>query len=78
MQVVLLVNLLLHAPINAKLHDERVVLASRATILMVRMLQCLLQLLDLASSRVLLFLNRVLEIATETLNLLNLLTKVAP
>lgn len=73
MQIVFLVNLLLNGAINAQAHDKGIILAGRSAIFMVSMLQRLLKLVDLASRIILLFVNGVLKVATQALDLLNLL-----
>ena len=76
MQIVLLVDLPFNGSIHTKLDHKGIVLSSGRSIFVICMLKDFLELLDLAPRSLLLLVDGVLEVATETLDLLDLLTKV--
>lgn len=77
MQIVLLVDLLLHSTVNTQSNDVRIVLACGAAILVVGVLKSLLKLLNFPSCGLLFLIDGVFEVAAQALDLLDLLAQVA-
>lgn len=76
MKIVLLVNLPLNSAVHAESDNKRIIFAGRVAALMVDVLQSILQLLDLTPCSLLFLVDRVLKVAAQTLDLLDLLAQV--
>jgi hypothetical protein len=75
-KIVLLINLPLDRAIHAESDNKWIILAGRVAALMINMLQSILQLLNLTPCSLLFLVDRVLEVTTQTLDLLDLLAQV--
>ena len=73
MKIVLLVNLPLNSAVHAESDNKRIILAGRVATFMIDVLQSILQLLNLAPCSLLFFVDRILKVTAQTLDLLYLL-----
>ena len=76
MKIVLLVNLPLNSAVHAESDNKRIILAGRVATFMIDVLQSILQLLNLAPCSLLFFVDRILKVTAQTLDLLDLLAQV--
>lgn len=78
MQVIFLVDLPFHLPLNAQSDNVRIALSDRCVRVRVDQPQCFLQIPNRLAGAFGLFLHRILEVPREPLDLLTLLVEVAP
>ena len=76
MEIVLFVNLPLHHPLHPQSDDERVIPPNSLAILVVCVLECVLQLFNLLSRRILFLVDAVLKVPAQVLDLFDLLCQI--